>query len=44
MEDMANAAIELTDADAGIWGWDGRLDLGQRRAAASSLAPGAAST
>ena len=28
MEDMAAAAIELTDTDAGIWGWDGRLDLG----------------
>ena len=28
MEDFAATAIELTDADAGIWGWDGRLDLG----------------
>ncbi len=28
MEDMAAAAIELTDPDAGIWGWDGRLNLG----------------
>ena len=28
MEDMAAAAIELTDPDMGVWGWDGRLDLG----------------
>ncbi len=28
MEDFAAAAIELTDEDAGVWGWDGRLDLG----------------
>ena len=28
MEDMAAAASELTDVDAGIWGWDGYLDLG----------------
>ena len=28
MEDFAAAANELTDPDAGIYGWDGRLDLG----------------
>ncbi len=28
MEDMAAAAIELTDTDMGVWGWDGQLDLG----------------
>ena len=31
MEDMAAAAIELTDPMPGIWGWDGRLGPGQRR-------------
>ena len=28
MEDFAEAARALTDPDAGVWGWDGRLDLG----------------